>query len=334
MESASKIACASRDADVPMISDDDDVDYEAVTARTKAALERALLARLATERPGADIQPHKRVRPAFIRYVPAPESTASNSGAAERIIRLSEISTDPLDPPKFRCRRLPRPSRPPPVPVRSSPPRPPSQKDQSDWKVPPCVSNWKNPKGYSIPLDKRQLASSDGRRTRGDQIASNFAMLAEALYVAEKKAREAVLMRKKMQQELQMKEKERRERQLRRLARVARANRADAEASPAAPVREEPRDLQPKAKRGGSDMHGNAGKKRLAKTGRPKPDKGLSGGAPKIRAGVKRERPAGHDEPEKGGDPFGLDQFMSQFACLGMDDFNLDELLGSMLHIS
>ncbi|XP_037469010.1 SNW/SKI-interacting protein A-like [Triticum dicoccoides] len=337
MESASKIASSRPGDDVPMISDDDDyeVDYEAVTARTKAALEKALFARLATERPGADIQPHKRVRPAFIRYVPAPESTASNSGAAERIIRLSEISTDPLDPPMIKFRRLPRPSRPPPVPVRSSPPRAPSQRDQADWKIPPCVSDWKNPKGYSIPLDKRQLATSDGRGTRGDQIASNFAMLAEALYVAEKKAREAVLMRKKMQQELQMKEKERREKQLRRLAKVARAtNRADAESSPAAPVREEPRGLQPKAKQGGSDMHGNADRQRLAKTGRSKPDKGLSGGAPKIRAGVKRERPVGHDEPEKGGDPFGLDQFMSQFACLGMDDFNLDELLGSMLHIS
>lgn len=30
-----------------------------------------------------------------------------------------------------------------------------------NWKIPPCVSNWKNAKGFTIPLDKRIAA--DGR---------------------------------------------------------------------------------------------------------------------------------------------------------------------------
>lgn len=30
-----------------------------------------------------------------------------------------------------------------------------------DWKIPPCVSNWKNQKGYTIPLEMRVKA--DGR---------------------------------------------------------------------------------------------------------------------------------------------------------------------------
>lgn len=34
-------------------------------------------------------------------------------------------------------------------------------KDQAEWRIPPCVSNWKNQKGYTIPLDKRLQA--DGR---------------------------------------------------------------------------------------------------------------------------------------------------------------------------
>ena len=42
-----------------------------------------------------------------------------------------------------------------------SPPRNITAKDQQDWKIPPCISNWKNPKGYTIPLDKRLAA--DGR---------------------------------------------------------------------------------------------------------------------------------------------------------------------------
>jgi hypothetical protein len=33
--------------------------------------------------------------------------------------------------------------------------------DQANWKIPPCISNWKNAKGYTIPLDKRLAA--DGR---------------------------------------------------------------------------------------------------------------------------------------------------------------------------
>ena len=39
-----------------------------------------------------------------------------------------------------------------------SPPRAVSVKDQQDWKIPPCISNWKNQHGYTIPLDKRLAA--------------------------------------------------------------------------------------------------------------------------------------------------------------------------------
>lgn len=42
-----------------------------------------------------------------------------------------------------------------------SPPRKITQEEQRDWTIPPAISNWKNPKGYTIPLDKRLAA--DGR---------------------------------------------------------------------------------------------------------------------------------------------------------------------------
>ena len=42
-----------------------------------------------------------------------------------------------------------------------SPTRKTTVKEQQDWKIPPCISNWKNQKGYTIPLDKRLAA--DGR---------------------------------------------------------------------------------------------------------------------------------------------------------------------------
>jgi hypothetical protein len=49
----------------------------------------------------------------------------------------------------------------PPAPVLHSPPRKTSAKEQQEWVIPPCISNWKNAKGYTIPLDKRLAA--DGR---------------------------------------------------------------------------------------------------------------------------------------------------------------------------
>jgi SNW domain-containing protein 1 len=42
-----------------------------------------------------------------------------------------------------------------------SPPRKVSAEEQANWVIPPCISNWKNAKGYTIPLDKRLAA--DGR---------------------------------------------------------------------------------------------------------------------------------------------------------------------------
>ena len=54
-------------------------------------------------------------------------------------------------------------------------------KEQADWKIPPSISNWKNPKGYTIPLDKRLAA--DGRGLQEVQINDNFARLSEALLV-------------------------------------------------------------------------------------------------------------------------------------------------------
>lgn len=53
---------------------------------------------------------------------------------------------DPLEPPKFRHVKVPRGPGSPPVPVLHSPPRPLTVKDQQDWKIPPSISNWKNPK--------------------------------------------------------------------------------------------------------------------------------------------------------------------------------------------
>ncbi|KAK3159164.1 hypothetical protein QOZ80_2AG0146520 [Eleusine coracana subsp. coracana] len=223
-----KIATADSEA----VADDEEEqkEVEETMERTRAALEKIVNVRLSAAQP-KNVPTHDS-ESKFIKYKPSQQSAAFNSGAKERIIRMSEMAVDPLEPPKFKHKRVPRASGSPPVPVMHSPPRPVTVKDQQDWKIPPCISNWKNPKGYTIPLDKRLAA--DGRGLQEVQINDNFAKLSEALYVAEQKAREAVQMRSKVQRELQLKEKERKEQELRALAQKARMERTGGAPAPAA----------------------------------------------------------------------------------------------------
>ena len=221
---------ATSDSQAPDDEEEEQKQIEETTERTKAALEKVVNVRLSAAQP-KNVPTHDS-ESKFIKYKPSQQSAAFNSGAKERIIRMSEMAVDPLEPPKFKHKRVPRASGSPPVPVMHSPPRPVTVKDQQDWKIPPCISNWKNPKGYTIPLDKRLAA--DGRGLQEVQINDNFAKLSEALYVAEQKAREAVQMRSKVQRELMLKEKERKEQELRALAQKARMERTGGPSAPSA----------------------------------------------------------------------------------------------------
>ncbi|CAI9100424.1 OLC1v1037426C1 [Oldenlandia corymbosa var. corymbosa] len=196
-------------------------EIEETTETTRAALEKIVNARLRAAQPKN--VPAQSSDSKYIKYKSSQQSAAFNSGAMERIVRMVETPVDPLEPPKFKAKKVPKPSGSPPVPVMHSPPRPVTVKDQQDWKVAPCISNWKNAKGYVIPLGKRVAA--DGSGLQDVQISENFAKLSEALYVAEQKAREAVEMRNKVQKEMMMKEQVRKDMALRELARKARLER-------------------------------------------------------------------------------------------------------------
>ncbi|XXG63587.1 hypothetical protein AAC387_Pa05g1739 [Persea americana] len=238
-ENASKIVYSQHKDLIPKIlteeenkTDEWEKEIEETTERTKAALEKIVNVRLSAAQPKN--VPTQSSDSKFIKYKPSQQSAAFNSGAKERIIRMVEMPVDPLEPPKFKHKRVPKASGSPPVPVMHSPPRPVTVKDQQDWKIPPCISNWKNQKGYTIPLDKRLAA--DGRGLQEVQINDNFAKLSESLYVAEQKAREAVAMRSKVQKELLMKEKERKEHELRALAQKARSERTGGAPPAAVPI--------------------------------------------------------------------------------------------------
>ncbi|KAL0745541.1 hypothetical protein Bca101_101966 [Brassica carinata] len=306
------------------------------TEETKAATEKVVNVRLSAAQPTN--VPSQSGNSKSIKYEPS--SSAFNS----RIIRMVEMPVDPLDPPKFRHKKVPRASGSPPVPVMHSPPRPVTVKDQQDWKIPPYV-----------------------------QINNSFAKLSESLYVAEEKAREAVSMRSKVQKEMVMKEKERKEQELRALAQKARSERSDAPESKDAAMgkkskiaRDRDRDISEKvalgmASTGGKggevvydqrlfnqekgmdsgfatddqynvydkslftalptlstlhepkkdtdeEMYGNADEQlgKVKNTERFKPDEGFTGAS--ERSG-KRERPVEFDKEEL--DPFDLCRFMS-----------------------
>ncbi|GLI60411.1 hypothetical protein VaNZ11_002562 [Volvox africanus] len=202
----------------------DEEEVEETIKETAAALERVVQGKLSATNPSK--LPNQPGSSTLIKYTPAQQGAQYASGAGQRIIKMQDMPVDPLEPPKFRHVKVPRGPGSPPVPVLHSPPRPLSVKDQQDWKIPPSISNWKNPKGYTIPLDKRLAA--DGRGLQQTQINDKFAALSEALFTAEAKAREAIAMRASIQKELALKEKNKREAELRQLAMQARMERQGA----------------------------------------------------------------------------------------------------------
>jgi SNW domain-containing protein 1 len=192
-----------------------------VAEKTRAALGKTVNEKIAAAQPTRLAQ-EESSDPIFIRYTPSQQGESFNSGSRQRIIRLQEVQSDPLEPPKFKHKRLPPSSSDAPVPIMHSPPRPTTVQDQQNWKVPPCVSNWKNIKGYTVPLDKRM--ASDGRGLQETQINDKFAQLSESLFVAERTARKEIEARAAMARKYAQRQKDLKEDELRTLASAVRRN--------------------------------------------------------------------------------------------------------------
>ncbi|KAF2194963.1 pre-mRNA-processing protein 45 [Zopfia rhizophila CBS 207.26] len=193
---------------------------EAAKERTAAALQALVAGQTAAQRPKM-VKGRSNVEPTFVRYTPTAQMGEAQSKT--RILKIQQRQIDPLEPPKFKHKRIPRGPPSPPPPVLHSPPRKLTAQDQENWKIPPPISNWKNPKGYTVPLDKRLAA--DGRGLQDVTINDKFAQFSEALFTADRHAREEVKQRALMQQKLAEKEKLQREEHLRQLAQKAREER-------------------------------------------------------------------------------------------------------------
>jgi SNW domain-containing protein 1 len=193
----------------------------AQTEKTKQALALLVSGAVAAQKP-KNVKGISRNEPTYVRYTPA-NQMGDTSRKNDRIMKIVERQQDPMEPPKFKHKKIPRGPPSPPPPVMHSPPRKLTAEDQEAWKIPPPVSNWKNPKGYTVPLDKRLAA--DGRGLQDVTINDKFAPFAEALFTADRHAREEVKQRALMQQKLAEKEKAQKEDHLRMLAQKAREER-------------------------------------------------------------------------------------------------------------
>lgn len=216
-------------------------EIEDTTEKTRQALEKLTQGKISSAMPVRCAE--KQMPAQYIRYTPSQQGVSFNSGATQRVIRMVEQPKDPMEPPKFKInKKVPRGPPSPPAPVMHSPTRKVTVKEQQEWRIPPCVSNWKNAKGYTIPLDKRLAA--DGRGLQSVHINEKFAKLAEALYIADRKAREQVEMRAQLEKRMAQKEKTRKEELLKGLAKKAREEHAGLRSVPSGPSEEAERERE------------------------------------------------------------------------------------------
>lgn len=134
--------------------------------------------------------------------------------------RMTTQDDDPLLPPRYKHKRIPKSIPSPPPAVIRSPPRKLTAKDQQDMKIPPCVSNWKNAKGHTIPMHMRLMA--DGRTIQDLSVNKRFNEISEALYTAERVARQEIDDRNRILKNIELMDSMRKEQEAREAAAKAR----------------------------------------------------------------------------------------------------------------
>jgi len=216
-----------KDEDVVLPTDQE---VESTTAKTQAALQSLLQTKIAMDRPTgsaivqAETSQERESKTQFVKYKARETAPGYNPAAATRVIQILPAQLDPMMPPKHKHEKAPRGPAEDFVPVLQAPNEKLSKEERAAWNIPACISNWKNTRGYTIPLDKRLAA--DGRHLQETPtINSNFATLSESLYVAERQARQEVRLRAQVQQKLALNTQEQREQELRQLANQVRLER-------------------------------------------------------------------------------------------------------------
>ncbi|CAD7952538.1 unnamed protein product [Amoebophrya sp. A25] len=200
-----------------------DAEIDAVnTSRTQLALQAFLAKKVSagSKSLNAAAESQKANKASFIKYTPNEDAPGYNPDAANRVIKVMQKPVDPFEPPKFKHKKVPKGPGTPPPPRQHSPPRKLTAADQKAWIIPPCVSNWKNNRGYTIPLDKRIAA--DGRNLQDTTLSEAHSEMAESLYQAEMKNREEVQIRANLARQRKLEDAATAEEEMKKAAREAR----------------------------------------------------------------------------------------------------------------
>lgn len=195
----------------------------AIEAHTQEQINKILGVKTAVAQKSIGNQIQAGTEAQFIRYTPHQPAGGASEAAGSRIVKMREVQVDPLNPPQYKHKRVARGPPSPPATVLRSPPKKLTIKDQQEWKVPPCISNWKNARGYTIPLQMR--LSADGRTLKQYTINEKFGKFSDTLYIAEEQARREIEERNQVQQSISYKEYLRKEGDLRQRANEARQER-------------------------------------------------------------------------------------------------------------
>mmetsp|Transcript_3308 Transcript_3308/g.3606 ORF Transcript_3308/g.3606 Transcript_3308/m.3606 type:complete len:439 (-) Transcript_3308:305-1621(-) len=186
-------------------------------ADTGKALENIMSGKTATAHTHSRVNNESDTQ--FVRYTPNQTGRGHNAGARQRVIRVSTTQVDPLEPAKFKHKRVQRANDSPPATVCHSPQRKVTAEEQADWKIPGALSNWKNSRGYTVPLHMR--VQLDGRSLQDNTVSDRFAKLSDSLYAAERSAREETEKRNTLLKSIALKEARKREDSYREAAKQA-----------------------------------------------------------------------------------------------------------------
>jgi len=145
-------------------------EVQATADKTRLALEKLVNGKIKAAQPKN--VPGSQGKTSFIQYTPGQQN--GEAGLQQRIIKMSEVVEDPLEPPRFKHKKIPKGPPSPPPPVLRSPPRKATAAEQKEWMIPPCISNWKNNKGFTIPLDKRLAADGRGLQDVSSQCSMSM----------------------------------------------------------------------------------------------------------------------------------------------------------------
>lgn len=204
-------------------------DIEEAYRRTKRVFEKVLSNHL--QKRSTTVKSSKEINDSAyeLRY-----DTVQPSGARRtRILTVVDQAKDPLQPNTIKATKVVAPTDEEDITpilhktLGTDPTEILSKEDRDMWKIPAAISSWKNPKGYTIALEKR--LEMDGRfsseQLEGHKISDGFSKLSAALESADRKARQEIKLRAEAKRQLAEEETIKKEERLMSLARKAREDR-------------------------------------------------------------------------------------------------------------